>query len=453
MGEPDLIVVGGGLAGCEAAWQAARHGLNVKLYEMRPVAATPAHKTDRLAELICSNSLGSTLPNRSSGTLMAELRAMGSLLLQCATESQVPAGHALAVDRKAFSERVEQALFSCSNIEIIREEITHIPASLAIIASGPLTSSALADAISQLTKADNLFFYDALAPIIAVESIDMRIAYWASRFGKGDKAEGDYLNCPFDTREEYESFVRELVSAERIPLRAFESDIKNGVQGGKGKFFEACLPIEVMAARGLNTLAFGPLKPLGLWNPHTEKRPFAVVQLRQDDLPAAAFNMVGFQTNLTYPEQKRVFRLIPGLGQAEFLRFGQMHRNTYIYAPDVLRPTLQCIHTPHLFMAGQITGSEGYLSNIGTGLLAGINAARFFHQQELLALPPTTLLGALCDYLSTPNPHHFQPMNATFRLLPPFENKIKNKAERFAAYAERSNTDLAAYLEGMDEKY
>jgi methylenetetrahydrofolate--tRNA-(uracil-5-)-methyltransferase len=448
----DLMVVGGGLAGCEAAWQAARRGLSVRLCEMRPQKTTSAHKTGNLAEIVCSNSLGSTLPNRSSGTLIAELKQLDSLLLQCAFQSQVPAGQALAVDREAFSHAVQDALDTCANIELVREEITEIPSSLSIIASGPLTSPSLAQSISRFTRTGNLFFFDAVAPIVTAESIDMEIAYWGSRFEKGEKEEGDYLNCPFYSRVDYEHFVQELAQAERIPLRDFEVDIEAGVQAGKGKFFEACLPIEVMAMRGKDTLSYGPLRPLGLRNPHTGSRPYAVVQLRQDNLSATLYNLVGFQTNLTYSEQKRVFRLIPGLQNAEFVRYGQMHRNTYIYAPDVLRPTLQCIHAPGLFMAGQIAGIEGYLGNIGTGLLAGINAARFFHGQALLELPATTLLGALCQYISTPNPHHFQPMNATYRHLPPFEDKIKCKADRFAAYAQRSSSDLSAYLDGLHEQ-
>ncbi len=448
----DLIVIGGGLAGCEAAWQAARRGLSVRLYEMRPVKTTSAHKTDHLAEIVCSNSLGSTIPNRSSGTLIAELQKLDSLLVCCAFQSQVPAGHALAVDREAFSRSVQNALEGCANIRIVREEVTEIPDSLAIIASGPLTSPALADSISRFTRADNLFFFDAVAPIVTADSIDMTIAYWGSRFERGDKEEGDYLNCPFYSRVEYEHFVEELAQAKRIPLRNFETDIEDGVQAGKGKFFEACLPIEVMALRGKDTLVYGPLRPLGLRNPYNGSHPYAVVQLRQDNISGTLFNLVGFQTNLTYPEQQRIFRLIPGLQHAEFVRYGQMHRNTYIYAPDVIQPTLQCLHAPQVFMAGQITGVEGYLSNIGTGLLAGINAARFSAGRELLQLPDTTLLGALCRYISTPNPHHFQPMNATYRHLPPFEDWIKCKADRFQAYAQRSSADLASYLEQMNEK-
>lgn len=447
----DLFVIGGGLAGCEAAWQAAKRGLTVRLYEMRPIRPTPAHKTGNLAEIVCSNSLGSTLPNRSTGTLMHELQQLDSLLLNCAQESRVPAGHALAVDREKFSQKVQAALTACGRIQIVREEITAIPENLSILASGPLTSPALAQSISQLTGSENLYFYDAVAPIVTAESIDMTVAYWGSRFGRGEKEEGDYINCPFNSRHEYEHFVQELITAERIPLRGFEAEITSGVQAGKGKFFEACLPIEVMAARGKDTLSYGPLRPLGLRDPRNGGRPYAVVQLRQDDLAGTYFNLVGFQTNLTHSEQARVFRLIPGLQHAVFVRYGQMHRNTYIYAPDVLKPTLQCRQKPQLFIAGQISGVEGYLSNIASGLLAGINAARYFQAKDLIQLPNTTLLGALCEYISTPNPHHFQPMSASFRLIPPFENKIRNKTDRYKAYARRSSSDLNHYLNGFNE--
>ena len=442
----DLIIVGGGLAGCEAAWQAAKRGISVRLYEMRPHKKTPAHQTSQLAEIICSNSLGSKLTNRPSGLLAAEIELMDSLLLEGAKLHQVPAGHALAVDRVAFSRYVQEKLSSLPNVNILREEIKQIPDSTVIIASGPLTSSTLAEAISDFCGKDNLFFFDALAPIIEFETINMDIAFWGSRYGRSSKNEGDYINCPFNTKEDYEIFIKELAAAERINLQEFEGDLDKGVQGGKGKFFEACLPIEVMASRGINTLAYGPLRPVGLSNPHTGKRPFAVVQLRQDNLSASLFNLVGFQTNLTYTEQKRVFRMIPGLENAEFTRLGQMHRNTFIYSPDVLQSSLQSRQRDDLFMAGQIIGVEGYLANIATGLLAGINAARFLNNQNLLIPPDTSMLGSLSRYIAAPNPTQFQPMKANFGLLPPLKEKIKHKSDRYQALADRSLSELKKYL-------
>ena len=447
----ELIIVGGGLAGCEAAWQAAKRGLSVKLYEMRPQKTTPAHRTGDLAEIICSNSLGSTLSNRPSGLLSNELRMLDCLLVRCAETNKVPAGHALAIDRHAFSQMVQDELAAQPNIEIIREEVTHIPDSPTIIASGPLTSTPLAKAIADFTGQSNLFFFDALAPIVEFDSIDMHTAFWGSRFERGNKDTGDYINCPFSTQESYEAFIHELVNAEKISLRHFEEEISSGVHSGKSKFFEACLPVEVMADRGVNTLAYGPLRPIGLRDPRSGQRPYAVVQLRQDNQSATLFNLVGFQTNLTYSEQKRVFRMIPGLEQAEFVRYGQMHRNTYIYAPDVLQANLQSRSNPNLFMAGQLIGVEGYMANIATGLLAGINAARYLDGKSLLIPPQTSLLGALCRYIATPNPDHFQPMKANFGLLPPWPEKIKHKSERFQAMADRSLADLTQYLQDQHE--
>ena len=442
----ELIIVGGGLAGCEAAWQAAKRGISVRLYEMRPLTKTLAHRTSLLAEIICSNSLGSKLVNRASGLLAAEIEMMDSLLLESAKLHQVPAGRALAIDRQSFSQYVQDKLSSLPNVSILREEVKQIPDTPVIIASGPLTSPPFAKAVSDFCGQDNLFFFDALAPIIESDSINMDIAFWGSRYEMESKDKGDYINCPFNTKEEYENFITELTSAERINLRKFENEVETGVQGGKGKFFEACLPIEVMASRGMRTLAFGPLRPVGLYNPHTGKRPYAVIQLRQDNQSASLFNIVGFQTNLTYPEQKRVFRLIPGLEKAEFNRYGQMHRNTYIYAPDVLKANLQSQKRPDLFMAGQLIGVEGYLANIATGLLAGINAARYLKDQELLSLPETTMIGSLCRYISTPNPAQFQPMKANFGILPPLEEKVKTKPERFQAFADRALINLSKYL-------
>jgi methylenetetrahydrofolate--tRNA-(uracil-5-)-methyltransferase len=352
-----LLIIGGGLAGSEAAYQAAQRGIKVRLYEMRPRKTTGAHVSDKLAELVCSNSLGSNLVDRASGLLKAELRIMESLIVCCADESAVPAGGALAVDREKFAESVTARIESHPNIEIVREEVARIPDEPCIIASGPLTSESLANDIARALGSEHLYFYDALAPIVYADSIDMSIAFKASRYGKGEDDAGDYINCPF-TKDEYENFVRELLSAERIQLREFEEAIQSGVNAGAGKFFEGCLPAEIIASRGTQSLAFGPMRPVGLTDPRTGRWPHAVVQLRQDNLAASLYNIVGFQTNLTWTEQKRVFRLIPGLGNAEFARYGQMHRNTFINSPTLLEPTMQSRNRPDLFFAGQITGVE-----------------------------------------------------------------------------------------------
>ncbi|HEY5730952.1 MAG TPA: methylenetetrahydrofolate--tRNA-(uracil(54)-C(5))-methyltransferase (FADH(2)-oxidizing) TrmFO, partial [Anaerolineales bacterium] len=434
----DLIIIGGGLAGSEAAWQAAQRGLKVRLFEMRPILQTGAHQTHDLAELVCSNSLGSNLSDRASGLLKDEARLLGSMLLTCAEESALPAGGALAVDREYFARKVTQKIESHSNIEIVREEVKEIPDSLAIIASGPLTSLALSRSIAALSGEEHLFFFDAIAPVIHADSINMGIAFRASRYGNGDQDAGDYINCPF-TKEEYYTFVDALHHAERIELRSFEDAIKNGVKAGH--FFEGCLPIEIIAERGLDSLAYGPMRPVGLRDPRTGKRPHAVVQLRQDNLAGSLYNLVGFQTNLKFPEQRRVLHMIPGLENAEFLRYGQMHRNTFIASPKLLRPTLQSNQRDNLFFAGQITGVEGYMGNIATGLLAGINAARLYHHEVPLTLSQTTMLGALCYYVTHADLKDFQPMKANFGILPPINEKIK-KRERGKAYAERALKDL-----------
>lgn len=452
MSKPELVVVGGGLAGSEAAWQAAERGVKVVLYEMRPRVSTGAHTTDRLAELVCSNSLGSNLPDRAAGVLKHELRRMGSLLLRIAEEVAVPAGGALAVDREQFAERVTNALQNHPNIEIRREEVTAIPEKPAIIATGPLTSPRLSRALEKLTGFEHLYFYDAIAPIVVADSINMEVCFRASRYGRGGE-EGDYINCPMN-REEYERFVDALVNAERIELHDFEKPIlegEHGVRAGKGKFFEGCLPIEVLARRGRDALAFGPLRPVGLTDPRTGKRPYAVVQLRQDNLAGTLYNMVGFQTNLKFGEQKRVFRLIPGLENAEFARFGQMHRNTFIFSPALLLPTLQFRTRPNLFFAGQITGVEGYVGNIATGLLAGWNAARFLQGKQPLVLPRETMLGALCHYITHASEADFQPMKANYGILPPLPRRIRNKRERYAAYAQRARTALDEFLQTIPE--
>ncbi len=447
MKPPLLTIVGGGLAGSEAAWQAARHGLDVRLYEMRPATSTGAHQTADLAELVCSNSLGSNLPDRASGLLKSELRRLHSLLLACAEETALPAGAALAVDRERFARAVTERLQSHPHIEIIREEVTYIPETPVIIASGPLTSAALSQALAELNGEEHLYFYDAIAPIVEADSINMQVAFRASRYGQGERDAGDYINCPF-TKEEYDLFLDALLSAERIELRAFESDIRQGVRAGTHHFFEGCLPIEILAERGHDALAFGPMRPVGLVDPRTGRRPYAVVQLRQDNLAANLYNLVGFQTNLKLLEQRRVLRLIPGLEHAEFARYGQMHRNTFIASPKLLRPTLQHKTRPDLFFAGQITGVEGYTGNIATGLLAGLNAARLLTGRPPIELPPETMLGALCRYITQADLKDFQPMKANFGLLPPLAHlsKTTGKRARAQAYTERALTALEALL-------
>lgn len=444
----DLIVIGGGLAGSEAAWQAAQRGLSVKLYEMRPNLQTGAHQTHDLAELVCSNSLGSNLPDRASGLLKNEARLLMSMLLECAEESSLPAGGALAVDRELFARKVTEHIESHQNIEIVREEAKEIPNTLAIIASGPLTSQAMSQSIAALNSEEHLFFFDAIAPVMHADSINMDIAFRASRYGPNDEKEiGDYINCPF-TKDEYYAFVEALLHAERIELRSFEDAIKSGVKAGH--FFEGCLPIEIIAERGLDSLAYGPMRPVGLRDPRTGKRPHAVVQLRQDNLAGSLYNLVGFQTNLKFPEQRRVLRMIPGLESAEFLRYGQMHRNTFIASPKLLRPTLQSNQRDDLLFAGQITGVEGYMGNIATGLLAGINAARLFHAQDPVTFPQTTMLGALCYYVTHADLKDFQPMKANFGILPSLGMKI-GKRERGKAYAERALLDLRTALDKVNE--
>ncbi len=445
---PGLTVVGGGLAGCEAAWQAAQRGIRVSLYEMRPVLSTGAHVTAYLAELVCSNSLGSNLIDRASGLLKEEARRMGSLLLDCAAETALPAGGALAVDREGFAQRVTERISAHPNIRLLREEVRAIPAGPVIIASGPLTSNALADSIRAWSGEESLFFYDAIAPIVAAGSIDMQIAFRASRYGVSEQEGGDYINCPF-TREEYAAFVSVLRAAERITLQAFEAAIDQGVQAGPQEFFEGCLPVEVIAARGEQSLAFGPMRPVGLRDPRTGHRPYAVLQLRQDNLAGDLYNMVGFQTNLTFPEQRRVFRMVPGLEQAEFVRYGQMHRNTFIASPRLLRPTLQAVTRDDMFFAGQITGVEGYMGNIATGLLAGVNAARILRCQQAWELPRTNMLGALCHYVTHADLKDFQPMKANFGILPPLDAPPRGKRERALAYAQRSLADLQPFVEQL----
>jgi methylenetetrahydrofolate--tRNA-(uracil-5-)-methyltransferase len=395
---------------------------------------TPAHVTDRLAELVCSNSLGSDLPDRAAGLLKAELRYLHSLVLACADGTRVPAGGALAVDRERFAAEVTRRVEGHPRIRLVRQEVTAIPEGPAVVATGPLTSDALAEAIGALTGQAHLYFYDALAPIVSADSIDMSVAFRASRYGRGD---ADYVNCPM-TEVEYERFVEALVAAERIPLRDFERE--------DARFFEGCLPVEVLAARGRDALAFGPLRPVGLADPRTGQRPHAVVQLRQDNLAGTLYNLVGFQTNLRYGEQERVFCLIPGLEGAEIVRYGHMHRNTFINAPRLLEPTMGFRGRPGLFFAGQITGVEGYVGSVGSGWVAGVNAARFVRGQGPLSLPHTTMLGALCHYVSRADPATFQPMKANFGLMPALDPPVRNKRQRYRAYVTRALADLKSQI-------
>jgi methylenetetrahydrofolate--tRNA-(uracil-5-)-methyltransferase len=444
----DIIVIGGGLAGSETAWQAAQNGLKVRLYEMRPSNPTGAHLSGDLAELVCSNSLGSNLPDRASGVLKNELRAMKSMLVECAEEAALPAGAALAVDREKFAKLVTARVEAHPNIELIREEVKEIPDTPTVIASGPLTSESLTKSIAALSGEEHLFFFDAIAPIVHADSINMEVAFRASRHDKGDLDEGDYINCPLN-KEEYYQFVEALQSAEKIELRSFEESIKEGVKAGH--FFEGCLPVEIIASRGVDSLAFGPMRPVGLTDPRTGRWPYAVVQLRQDNIAGSLYNLVGFQTNLKFPEQKRVLRMIPGLENAEFERYGQMHRNTFIASPKLLRPTLQHITRDDLFFAGQITGVEGYMGNIATGLLAGINITRLLQNKKPLTLPRETMLGSLCHYITNASLKDFQPMKANFGILPNlYLTKRIGKREKGAAYAERAASNLEMYLKEND---
>ncbi|MBK9122706.1 MAG: methylenetetrahydrofolate--tRNA-(uracil(54)-C(5))-methyltransferase (FADH(2)-oxidizing) TrmFO [Chloroflexi bacterium] len=429
MVEP-VVVIGGGLAGSEAAWQLAQRGYDVTLYEMRPVRTTGAHVSDRLAELVCSNSLGSNLPDRATGVLLNELRTLKSLLIHAAETSAVPAGGALAVDREMFAEHVTSALKRHPKIEIVREEVTTIPSGPAIIATGPLTSPALAQALIALTGEEHLYFYDAISPIVTAESIDMSIAFRASRYDRGDD---DYINCPMNA-DEYRTFVEAVRNAETSTLRDFEREDPH--------FFEGCVPIEQLAKRGDDTLAYGPMRPVGLRDPRTGKRPAAVVQLRRDNIAGSLYNIVGFQTNIKWGAQEQILRLIPGLAEAEFVRMGQMHRNTFVNSPKLLGPTMQLRTRDDLYLAGQITGIEGYAGNIATGLLAAINLHRSGSGLEPFVLPITTMLGALAHYISSAEPKHFQPMKANFGILPELDERVRGKRDRYAAYAERAKADL-----------
>jgi methylenetetrahydrofolate--tRNA-(uracil-5-)-methyltransferase len=443
-----LTVIGGGLAGSEAAWQAANRGLSVKLYEMRPNVSTGAHTTSDLAELVCSNSLGSNMSDRASGLLKQELRLLDSLLIECADQSSLPAGGALAVDRDKFSGLVTNQILSHPKIILVRDEVKTIPPGPTIIASGPLTSARLAESIINFSGHKNLYFYDAIAPIVAIESVNMDVAFRASRYGRGTQEQGDYINCPLN-ESEYMSFVEALSTAEKIELKEFDQVLQRGpgVTAGPRQYFEGCLPVEVLSNRDQKALAFGPLRPVGLVDPRSGVRPHAVVQLRQDNLAATMYNLVGFQTNLKFSEQKRVFRMIPGLGEAEFLRYGQMHRNTFLYSPDLIEATMQSKQKPDLFFAGQITGIEGYAGNIASGLVAGINAANYIQERQLQILPRESMIGALCHYITHAAAQDFQPMKANFGIMPPLESvQRRNKRQRAAAFSDRALDKLQKYL-------
>lgn len=433
----DINVIGGGLAGVEAAWQAAEMGASVRLYEMRPVQQTPAHRTDQLAEIVCSNSLKTDEPGSAPYLLKEELRRGGSVVLDVAALTRVPAGAALSVDRIKFAELITERVAAHPNIEIFREEVTTIPENeITIIATGPLTSDALTKEIMRLTGDDQLYFYDAIAPIVAADSIDMSVAFKAARYGKGGD---DYINCPMSP-DEYQIFFDALVEAKSVPLKRFEET----------HWFESCLPIEEIARRGVDTLRFGPMKPKGLPDPRTGREPYACVQLRQENLMADAYGFVGFQNHLRYGEQERVLRLIPGLQNAEFLQFGQIHRNTFINSPKILNETLATRVNPHLFFAGQITGVEGYVESVATGWLAGINAVRVSRDMPMITAPQTSAIGALCRYVSNVETKNFQPVNITFGLLEPLpvelRKKHRNKRERHAVQVELALKDWNAWI-------
>lgn len=440
-----IIVIGGGLAGSEAAWQLAERGYEVELYEMRPQKTTGAHVSNRLGELVCSNSLGSKLPDRATGLLQHELRMLKSLLLEAAEKAAVPAGGALAVDREVFAEIVTTAIEHHANITVIREEMQRIPTHApTIIATGPLTSETLAADIAKLTGQDSLYFYDAISPIVEADSIDMSVAFHANRYDRGDTEEGDYINCPMN-QEEYQHFVKALQAAETIELRDFEREDPN--------FFEGCVPIEQLAKRGDDTLAYGPMRPVGLRDPRTGQRPHAVVQLRRDNLAGSLYNIVGFQTNIRYGMQKDILTLIPGLEKASFVRLGQMHRNTFINAPTLLHPTMQFRQRDDLYFGGQITGVEGYVGNVATGLVAAINLARQLQGQSKWIPPRTTMLGALCHYVTHAEPKNFQPMKANFGIVPELEKRVRGKRERKKQYAERALVAMSESITVISDDY
>lgn len=428
-----VTVIGAGLAGSEAAWQLASRGVPVKLYEMRPVVKTPAHHTDKFAELVCSNSLRANGLTNAVGVLKEEMRMLNSLVLGAADRNAVPAGGALAVDRDGFSGEITRTLHEHPLVEVVNEEITELPGEgIVVIATGPLTSPALSEQIRKLTGEDYFYFYDAAAPIVEKDSIDMDKVYLASRYDKGEAA---YLNCPM-TEEEFDAFYEALITAEVAQLKEFEKEV----------YFEGCMPIEIMMRRGKQTALFGPMKPVGLINPHTGKLPHAVVQLRQDNAAGTLYNLVGFQTHLKWGEQKRVFSMIPGLENAEFVRYGVMHRNTFINSPKLLLPTYQLKERPTLFFAGQMTGVEGYVESAASGLIAGINAVKAFGEQEGIVFPEDTTLGSMARYITTADFEHFQPMNANFGLFPKLDTRYRKKAEKNEALAHRALDSLRSFI-------
>ncbi|QER42263.1 methylenetetrahydrofolate--tRNA-(uracil(54)-C(5))-methyltransferase (FADH(2)-oxidizing) TrmFO [Thermodesulfobacterium sp. TA1] len=429
----EVWVVGGGLAGSEAAWQLAIRGVKVSLFEMRPFKNTPAHKTEFLAELVCSNSLRSKELTKAVGLLKEELKLLKSLIIEAALKFEVPSGKSLAVDRKLFSEYITQKILFHPNIKVIREEVKEIPEDkIVIIATGPLTSEAMDQALAKLIEVPYLHFYDAISPVVYAETIDWEKVFVADRYGKDE--EGAYVNCPL-TKEEYERFWEALITAEKVPLHPFEDP----------KYFEGCLPIEVMAERGKETLLYGPMKPVGLIDPKTGKEPYAVVQLRPENQEKTLYNLVGFQTKLKYEEQKRVFRIIPGLEKAEFARLGSIHRNTFVNAPLVLTPTLQLKKKPNVFLAGQLTGVEGYVESTAMGLLAGLNVERLVRNKPLLIPPKETAIGALVHYLVEANPKHFQPMNINWGLFPQLERKVP-KNQKYFLMAQRALKTLSDWI-------
>ena len=428
--QSSITIIGGGLAGSEAAWQAARRGVRVRLFEMKPQKFSPAHNSPLLGELVCSNSLRSEGLESAVGLLKEEMRRLGSLVMAAAQANRVPAGKSLAVDRERFARYLTEALEEEPLVKIVREEVAAINhEEITVVATGPLTSEPLAQELGRLTGQEHLHFYDAIAPIVFADSLDMSKVFRASRYGVGD----DYLNCPF-TEEEYAVFYNALMKAQQVPLKSFEEP----------RYFEGCLPVEIMASRGYLTLAFGPLKPVGLTDPMTKQQPFAVAQLRAENREGTLYNLVGFQTKLTYPEQKRVFRLIPGLEKAEFARLGSVHRNTFIRAPGLLSPYLQLIKHPKVFLAGQISGVEGYVESSAMGLLAGINAARLAQGQPLITPPRATAHGALVAHLTNTATRDFQPMNVNFGLFPPLAERLP-KRQRGAAYGARALQELAEW--------
>ncbi|RSD28034.1 FADH(2)-oxidizing methylenetetrahydrofolate--tRNA-(uracil(54)-C(5))-methyltransferase TrmFO [Mesobacillus subterraneus] len=435
MTEAIVNVVGAGLAGSEAAWQLAERGIKVRLYEMRPVKQTPAHHTDKFAELVCSNSLRANTLTNAVGVLKEEMRKLNSVIIGAADACAVPAGGALAVDRHEFAAHVTKSVKEHPNVTVINEEITEIPEGPTIIATGPLTSPALSQQLKELTGEEYLYFYDAAAPIIEKDSIDMNKVYLKSRYDKGEAA---YLNCPM-TEEEFDRFYEALIAAETVPLKEFEKEI----------FFEGCMPIEVMAQRGRKTMLFGPMKPVGLEDPKTGKRPFAVVQLRQDDAAGTLYNIVGFQTHLKWGPQKEVLRLIPGLENAEIVRYGVMHRNTFINSPKVLKATYQFRNREDLFFAGQMTGVEGYVESAASGLVAGINAARLVAGEEPVDFPHETAMGSMARYITTTSAKNFQPMNANFGLFPELPEKIKGKQERNEKHASRALGTIQKFVKNL----